>query len=161
MNQEDKTLTLTLITEPRHANNNGNVHGGEIMRLMDTTAGCTAIRYSKSVCVTARADELQFLKPINIGSLIICKGTIVYTGNTSIEVRVIVDTEDIRNAESKCRALEAFFTLVALDQNGKPTPVPPFTPETAREKELHELVRQRREFDLQRREEAKARKEDR
>jgi acyl-CoA hydrolase len=91
--------------------------------------------------------------------LITCTGTIVHTGKTSIEVRVKVDTEDIRSSFSKSRALEAFFTFVALDRNGRPTDIPPFTPETEREKELYEYVEQRRKFDSERREAAKARAE--
>ena len=156
MTAEDRTLTMTMIMEPRHANIYGNIHGGEIMRLMDTAAGCMAIKYAKIRCVTARADELQFLKPIHIGSLVTCTGTVVYTGRTSIEIRVTVDTEDLHDG-SKDRALESFFTYVALDGNGRPTPVPPFVPETEREKELYEHVKARREFDLKRREAAKER----
>ena len=158
MDKEDLTLTLTMIMEPQHANVYGNVHGGEIMRLMDTTAGCTAIKYSKATCVAARVDEFQFLKPIHIGSLLKSTGTVVYTGNTSIEVRVTVDVENLLDGGGSYRAIEAFFTYVALDNEGKPTPVPKYVPETDRAKELFRYVRQRREFDLQRREEAKARK---
>ena len=138
--------------EPQHANVYGNVHGGEIMRLMDTAAGCTAIKYAKCNCVTARVDEMQFLKPIHIGYFVTCTGTVVYTGNTSIEVRVTLDTEDIRNNINKDRAIEAFFTLVAIDKDGRPTPVSPFIPKTDREKELYEHVKTRREFDRKRRE---------
>lgn len=151
MTETNDSITLTMIMEAQHANVYGNVHGGEVMRIMDTTAGCTAIKYSKCNCVTARVDELQFLKPIHIGHLLTCVGTIVYTGNTSIEVRVTVDTEDIFGDSPKGRAMEAFFTLVALDEDGSPTRVPPFTPVTEREKELFDYVKARREFDRQRR----------
>ena len=136
-----------MIMEPQHANTMGNVHGGEIMRFMDTTAGFTAMKYAKLNCVTARVDELQFLKPIHIGSFVTCTGTIVYTGNTSMEVRVTLDTEDVRDSGSKGRAIEAFFTLVAINESGRPIPVPPFTPETEREKELYAYVKTRRERD--------------
>ena len=155
MGKDDRTLTLTMIMEPQQANIFGNIHGGEIMRFMDTTAGCTAIKYAKNTCVTARVDEMQFLKPIHVGNFVTCTGTVVYTGVTSLEVRVTVDTEDIRYSDSKGRAIEAFFTLVALGQDGKPTPVPAYIPETEREKELYEHVRTRREFDRKRREAAK------
>jgi len=149
--QTDNTVTLTTIMEPRHANLFGNVHGGEIMRLMDTAAGCTAVKYAKCNCVTARVDEMQFLKPLRIGAFVTCIGTVVYTGNTSIEIRVTVDAEDIRDSKSKGRAFEAYFTYVALDEKGRPTPVPPFEPKTEREKELYEHVKVRREFDRSRR----------
>ena len=151
MEQTDTTATITMIMEPVHASLFGNVHGGEIMRLMDTTAGCTAIKYAKCNCVTARVDEMQFLKPLHIGSFVTCTGTVVYTGNTSIEVRVTVDSEDIRDSNSKGRALEAYFTYVAIDENGRPTPVRPFTPETEREKAFYQHVKERREFDRNRR----------
>ena len=159
MDSESRTITLTMIMEPQQANVFGNIHGGEIMRLMDTTAGCTAIKYSKSICVTARVDEMQFLKPIHVGNFVTCTGTVVYTGKTSLEVRITVDTEDIRDSKSKGRAIEAFFTYVAIDKDERPISVPPFIPETAREKELYEHVKQRREFDRQRREAARQRME--
>jgi uncharacterized protein (TIGR00369 family) len=155
MNEEDRSLTLTMIMEPRQANIFGNIHGGEIMRLMDTTAGATAIKYVKSNVVTARVDELQFLKPIHIGNFVTSTGTIVYTGNTSIEIHVTVDAEDLRRPNSKGRAIEAFFTLVALDENERPTRVPSFAPGTEREKAMYEHVKTRREFDRKRHEEAK------
>ena len=156
MNIEDRTITLTTIMEPQQANMFGNIHGGEIMRLMDTAAGCTAIKYAKSNCVTARVDELQFLNPVHIGNFVTCKGEVVYTGNTSLEVRVTLDAEDIRDS-NKTRAIEAFFTYVALDENGRPTPVPPFVPETELEKELYEYVKTRRQFDRERHDDAKRR----
>jgi len=158
MEQNDNIITLTMITEPHHANIYGNVHGGEIMRFMDTTAGVTARKYSKHSCVTARVDEMQFLKPLRIGSLVTCTGTVVYTGNTSMEIRVTVDAEDIRVSNSKSRALESFFTYVAIDENGRPIPVPPFTPQTEREKQLYEHVKTRREFDRMHRKKASEQK---
>ena len=151
MDPKDNSLVLTMIMEPKHANLFGNVHGGEVMRLMDTAAGCMAIKYAKCNCVTARADEMQFLKPLRIGSFVTCTGSVVYTGNTSIEVRVTVDAEDIRDKTTKGRYFEAYFTFVALDKQGKPTPVPPFVPRTEREKKLYEHVKERREFDRSRR----------
>ena len=157
MNTEDRTVTLTMIMEQHHANLFGNIHGGEIMRLMDTTAGFTAIKYAKRNCVTARVDELQFLKPVHIGNFVTCTGTVVYTGSTSMEIRVTVDAEDVRDSRSKGRAIEAFFTIVALGEDERPTPVPSFVPETDREKELYEHVMARREFSRERREAAKRR----
>ena len=155
--REDRSVTTTMVMEPQHANTLGNVHGGEIMRLMDTTAAYTANKFAKTFCVTARVDEMQFLRPLHIGDFVTCKGTVVATGKTSIEVRVTVDAEDIHDSDSKGRALEAFFTFVALGEGGHPTPVPPFVPATEREKELHEHVQARRAFYKDRREAAKKR----
>ena len=146
-----------MVMEPHQANVFGTIHGGEIMRIMDTTAGWTAIKYARRQCVTARVDEFQFLRPINISDFVTCTGTVVYTGNTSIEIRVTLDTENLQDRGSKGRAIEAFFTYVALGENGRPVPIPPFVPESDREKELYEYVKQRRAFDQKRREEARQR----
>jgi uncharacterized protein (TIGR00369 family) len=154
---DNRELTISMIMEPIHANVNGNVHGGEIMKLMDTTAGCAAVHYAKECVVTARVDELQFLKPIHIGDFVTCTGRVVYVGRTSIEIYVTIDVENLRVSDSGQRALEAYFTLVALDSDGHPTPVAPYEPETEEEKRLYEHVRVRREFDEKRRAEAKAR----
>lgn len=155
MTDDDRKITLTMIMEPQQANSFGDIHGGEIMRFMDTTAGCAAIKYSQHVCVTARVDELQFLQPIHVGEFVTCTGVIAYTGNTSLEVYVTVDVEELIGKQDKRRALEAFFTLVALGEDECPTPVPPYVPQTDREKELYEHVKTRREFDRKRREAAK------
>jgi len=148
-----------MVMEPKHANVYGAVHGGEIMHIMDTTAGCTAIKYANCRCVTAGVDEMRFMKPLEVGSFVTCTGVIVYTGKTSIEVLVTVDTENIRTIYSKDRAVEGFFTYVAIDKDGHPAPVPQFVPETEEEKELFERVRTRREYTRERREKIKDLKE--
>jgi uncharacterized protein (TIGR00369 family) len=153
---DNRELTISMIMEPGQANVYGNIHGGEIMKLMDNTAGVTAARYARKGVVTARVDELQFLKPVHVGDFVTCTGHVVYVGRTSIEIYVTVDVENLRIPDVGQRALEAFFTLVAIDADGRPTPVPPYEPETAEEKRLYDRVRVRREFDEKRRAEAKA-----
>ena len=148
---DDRQLMISMIMEPIHANVFGGIHGGEIMKLMDTTAGCTAIRYVGGNVVTARADELQFIKPVHVGDYVTCTGRVVFVGRTSIEVFVTVDIEDLRIRNSSNRALEAFFTMVAVDADGHPTPIRSYEPHTEEEKKLYEHVRVRREFDKERR----------
>lgn len=148
---DDRQLTISMIMEPMQANVFGGIHGGEIMKIMDTTAGCTAIRYARVNVVTARADELQFIKPVHIGDYVTCTGRVVFVGRTSIEVFITVDVEDLRLPDSSARALEAFFTLVAIDSDGRPTPIRSYEPKTDEEKKLYEHVRVRREFDKARR----------
>ena len=148
MDRKDSSVTLTMITEQRHANIYGTVHGGETMRLMDTAAGCAAIKYAKVACVAVRIDEFLFLKPIHVGCLLTTTGRVVSTGNTSIDIHVTADVENIREGTSY-RAIEAFFTYVAIDKEGKPMPVPQYIPETEHEKELYDYVKQRRELELQ------------
>jgi uncharacterized protein (TIGR00369 family) len=157
MNMNDnKVQTISMIMEPGQANVFGNIHGGEIMKLMDNTAGVTAARFARKNVVTARVDELQFLKPVHVGDFVTCTGRVVYVGRTSIEIYVTIDVEDLRVPDSGQRALEAYFTLVAIDADGRPTPVTPYEPETEDEKALYEHVRVRRAFDEKRRAEAKA-----
>jgi acyl-CoA hydrolase len=138
-------LTLTVLMGPNQANISGNIHGGEIMKLMDNTAGALAVRYSKSNVVTARVDELQFLKPVFVGAYVTCTGKIAYVGRTSMEIFLTVDVENLRSDTGKYRALEAFFTMVAVGKDGAPCSVPPYTPETEDEKRLYDKIERRRE----------------
>jgi acyl-CoA hydrolase len=108
-------------------------------------AGSVAMRYAKSNVVTARVDEIQFHLPIYVGSLVTVTATIAYVGRTSMEVIVFVDVEDLQSTAEPMRALSAFFTLVALDKDGHPRPVPPLQIETEEEKMLYNSVKRRRE----------------
>lgn len=145
-NQERLTeLTMAEVMQPFQANLSGNVHGGEIMKLMDNVAGATAIQYTKTNVVTARVDELQFILPIHMGAFVTCTGKIAYIGNTSLEIIVTVDVEDLGTHDEKKRALSAFFTMVALDEDGNPTKIPPLTPETEEEKKIYKMVEERRQ----------------
>lgn len=120
----DSEAVLAEMLLPYQANASGNIHGGEIMKLMDSTAGVSAMKYSGSDAVTARVDELQFKQAVHIGEHIICTGHVVYTGKTSMEVFVTVEVEDLKTSK-KTIALTAFFTMVAVDEKGRPIPVPP------------------------------------
>ena len=122
----------------------GNIHGGEIIKLMDSTAYATARRYARTNVVTARVDEVEFHLPIFIGDLVICTAQVVYVGNSSMEIVVIVEVEDLET-EGKKRALTAFFTMIALDKKGRPTKVPELTLETEEEKRAFEEGRLRYE----------------
>lgn len=129
---------------PTQSNYAGNVHGGEIMKLMDTVAGAAARRYSRSNVVTVRVDEMQFLHPIFVDALVSCTATIAYVGTTSMEVVVTIDVEDLDTEDPPKRTQTAFFTMVALDKVGVPKKIPPLEPETDEEKTLYEEARQRR-----------------
>lgn len=109
---------------PEQANILGNVHGGEVMKMMDNTAGIVARRHSRSIVVTARVDELEFHEPIHIGNLVTCCGRLTFVGKSSMEIKVIVKVEDLTKEDEPKVALTAFFTMVALDENGVPTEVP-------------------------------------
>lgn len=125
--QEDSTAVLAELVLPYQANTAGNVHGGEIIKLMDSTAGVAAQKHCHTNVVTARIDELCFKKPVMIGEYVTCRARVVYTGNSSMEVFVTVESEDLRSGKTQI-ALTAFFTMVSLDENGRPSKVPPIDP---------------------------------
>jgi len=122
--------------EPVHSNSQGNVHGGELMKIMDTTAGLAAIKHAKGPVVTARVDELQFLESIHIGDIVTCVAELCYVGSSSMQVMVSVNVHDLKDYESHVTHLTAFFTMVHM-VNGKPAPVERLVPVTDHEKEIY------------------------
>ncbi len=145
MDKKRTSITISQVMMPNQANFAGNVHGGEIMKLMDSTAGAAAHRYARSNVVTARVDELQFLRPVFVGALVTCTARIAYVGRTSMEIITTIEVEDLESEDQPQMALTAFFTLVALDKVGKPKQVPELIIETEEEKLLYEEGRKRRE----------------
>ena len=130
-------ITLSQVMQPHQANVAGNVHGGEIMKFMDTAAGAVSIKYSKSNCVTARVDELEFHLPIFVGAMVSCTATVVYVGRSSMEILVTVEAEDLESHSGPQMALSAYFTMVAMGRNGRPQDVPAYTPVTEEEIKRH------------------------
>lgn len=110
---------------PSQANPAGNVHGGEIIKLMDTAAGVVAKRHARTNVVTARVDELSFNKPIYVGNLVICHAYLTFVGRSSMEVAVRVDVEDLDTDTPNVCALTAYFTMVSLNSDGKSNQVTP------------------------------------
>ena len=140
---EDSRLTMALLMLPEHANPVGNVHGGEIMKLMDNTAGVVAHRHARMQVVTLRVDELEFLQPIRIGNLVMCHAIMTFVGRSSMEVAVEVTVEDLTKDEPAKTALTAYFTFVALDEQGNPCPAPALELISEEEQRLFEDGRQR------------------
>lgn len=108
---------------PEHLNNMGNMHGGEIMKLMDDTAGLTFCRHSSGSAVTAAANDIHFIKPIPANSIIKCITEVTGTGRTSMQVSAQIFIEDIKTGELVLAA-EGTFVGVAIDEKGKPRVVP-------------------------------------
>ena len=128
--------TLTEIMLPCQANPSGKVHGGEIMKLMETCAGVAAMRHAKKNAVTVRVDEMVFYEPILVGELVICEAQLVFVGKTSMEIEVTVKVENLMSESPPRLALKAYFTFVALDKDGKPCEVPRLLLETEAEKKI-------------------------
>jgi acyl-CoA hydrolase len=118
---------------PIYANPLGNVLGGRIMHLVDLAAATAAIRHSRSAVVTASVDSMSFLHPIKIGQLITLKSSVNRVFRTSMEVGVKVLVEDLHRG-IVYHTNSSYVTFVALDEEGKPHPVPPVIPETETEK---------------------------
>ena len=128
---------------PQHANPAGNVHGGEIMKLIDSAGGVVARRHARRNVVTARVDELEFIHPIRVGNVVTCYGKLTFVGKSSMEVSVIVTVEDVLKEEPAKIALTAYLTFVSLDENGKPKQVPPLELSNDEERRLFEEGQQR------------------
>jgi acyl-CoA hydrolase len=125
------------------ANNSGNVHGGVIMYLCDEVAGIAAVRHSGTRVVTVAMDRMAFLHPVYVGHLVTVKATVNAAWNTSMEVGVRVEAENIRSGELT-HTSTAYLTMVALDDDGRPAAVPPIAPES------HDEERRAREAQLRR-----------
>jgi acyl-CoA hydrolase len=122
---QESAVVMSMVMLPHQANVAGNVHGGEIMKLMDNAAYVVAHRHARANVVTARVDELTFHHPIMVGNLVICHAYLTFVGRSSMEVAVVVEVEDLYKESSRICALTAYFTMVALNAGGHPMRVPP------------------------------------
>ena len=121
---KESQLTITELMLPSNSNFSGKIHGGHILNLMDQIAFACASKHSGNYCVTASVNKVDFLNPIEVGELVTMKASINYTGRTSMVVGLRVESENIRTGETKhCNS--SYFTMVAKDENDKPTAVPP------------------------------------
>ena len=136
-------VIMSNVMLPHQANPSGNVHGGEIMKLIDSAAGVVAQRHARTNVVTARVDELEFLHPIRIGNVVTCYGKLTFVGKSSMEVSVNVTLEDVYRDEPAKTALTAYLTFVSLDEKGKPQQVPSLELANEEERHLFEEGRQR------------------
>lgn len=118
-------IVMSAVMQPNQANPAGNVHGGEIMKMMDNAAFVVAQRHARTNVVTARVDELTFHHPIYVGNWVTCRAHLTFVGRSSMEVAVIVEVEDLYSEETSKCALTAYFTMVALNAGGKPLRVTP------------------------------------
>jgi len=137
-------ITLAEVMLPNQANRAGNIHGGEIMKLMDSAAGVVAARHCHCNCVTARVEELNFLKPIKVGDLVFAHAFLTFVSRSSMEICVEVETEE-RFTEMRQKALTARLIFVALDPSGKSAEVPPLLITTEEREKYFEEGRKRHE----------------
>ena len=138
-------LTMTVLMTPDKANFSGNVHGGTVLKYLDEVAYACASRYAGQYVVNLSVDQVMFKQPIHVGDLVTFMASVNYTGTTSMEVGIKVVTEDIRTRQTR-HTNSCYFTMVAMDADRKPVPVPPWIPETAEEKRRFAQAQQRRQI---------------
>ncbi|MDL2294081.1 acyl-CoA thioesterase [Ruminococcaceae bacterium OttesenSCG-928-D13] len=136
----------------KHLNSQRRLFGGMLMEWIDEVAGFVAGRHTGGKLVTTAAvDSLVFKGPAYLGDVVVLVGTLTYTGNTSMEVRVDTFVEEADS--SRKRINRAYLVMVAIDEDGKPTKVPPVVPETDEERREWEDAQKRNALRKQRREE--------
>lgn len=145
MNTPNHQLMMTILMTPDKTNFFGNVHGGDVLKLLDQVAYACASRYAGKHVVTLSVDQVIFKQPIHVGELLTFLASVNYTGTSSIEVGIKVIAENILSKAVR-HVNSCFLTMVAMDENRRPTPVPkfvPFTPDEIRRYKNAELRREK------------------
>jgi acyl-CoA hydrolase len=140
--KQEKTLLMTRLMTPDMSNFSGKVHGGTILKLLDEAAFTCASRYCKTYVVTKSLDQVEFKNPIEVGDLVTFKCNVNYVGKTSMEVGVRVEGERIRE-KKEYHAISSYFTMVSVNEEGKPMEVPRLNFESDIEEKLFEAGKMR------------------
>ncbi len=122
-------LSMTVLMTPDTANFSGKVHGGAILKLLDQVAYACASRYAGRYVVTLSVDQVMFRQPIQVGELVSFLASVNHTGTSSMEIGIKVIAEDIRTQVVR-HVNSCFFTMIAVDDASRPTPVPPLLVQT-------------------------------
>jgi len=138
-------LRMTVLMTPDMANFSGNVHGGTILKLLDQVAYACAARWAGCYVVTLSVDQVTFRQPIHVGELVTFLASVNFTGTSSMEIGIKVVAENIRTQVVR-HAQSCFFTMVAVDDQSRPTAVTPLIPNTPDEKRRFEAARLRRQL---------------
>jgi acyl-CoA hydrolase len=144
---QDSVVEMTEMVLPQHTNAIGSVFGGTVMSWVDIAAATAALRHARCQVVTASVDAMHFLAPIKLGWIVVLKASVNFTARTSCEVGVRVDAENPRTGE-RFHTATAYLTMVSVDSNGKPVPMPKVVPKTTEEKRRFEEAKIRRESRL-------------
>jgi uncharacterized protein (TIGR00369 family) len=148
---KDSQITLNQLMLPHHTNPMGNVHGGEIMKLVDETGALCAIRHAQRPVVTLAIDSMTFHSPVHVGDLVALSASLNWVGRSSIEVGVRVIAENPLTGE-QTHTNTAYLVYIALDETGRPTEVPRLILETDEERQrwAEAEARQQRRLERQR-----------
>lgn len=150
-------VSLSMLARAPQMNLLGNIHGGEVMHLVDSTAGCAAMRHSGGAAVTAAMDEMAFLAPVRVGDILRATAQVNWAGRSSMEIGVRVETEPYNRAGVEpVHVASAYLVFVAIDDEGAPRSVPPLVPETPEEERRTREAEIRRAHRLARKAEIEA-----
>ncbi|WP_235737140.1 acyl-CoA thioesterase [Nocardioides alcanivorans] len=150
-------VSLATLMHATEANLLGNVHGGAIMKLADSTAGAAARRHAGGAAVTAAMDEMLFLEPVHVGDIVRTSARVNWAGRTSMEVGVRVEAEPWGAvSQTQKTVATAYFVFVAIDEEGRSRSVPPLVPETDLDRRRWREAEIRRANRLARRQEIEA-----
>ncbi|SFB93383.1 Acyl-CoA hydrolase [Parapedobacter composti] len=150
MTQKYARESFTIMNElvlPNDTNTLNNLMGGRLLHWMDIAAAISAQKHCNRIVVTASVDNVSFKHPVKLGDVISIEAQVTRAFNTSVEVRLVVWAQNIPSG-TRVRSNEAFYTFVAIDQNGRTITVPQLIPETDEEKRLYNEALQRRELRL-------------
>jgi len=140
-------VSMTELVLPNDTNTLNNLMGGRLMHWMDVVSAIAGQKHCNSIVVTASVDNISFRSPIQLGNVVTLKAKATRAFNSSVEIRIDVDAENIPEGK-KIASNSAYFTFVAVDRNGNPIEVPEVVPETDEEKELYNGALRRRQLRL-------------
>lgn len=132
-------ITFQFISEPSDVNYGGKVHGGQVMKWIDQTAYTCARNWAQTYCVTVYVGGIRFFKPINIGDVVRIDAYVIHTGRTSIHIAVDVYGSDFSVTEYE-KKTHCVIVFVSVDDDGKPTPVKKWIPDTEKEQKLNDYA---------------------
>lgn len=141
---------------PPDSNSHGTLFGGRLLQYVDDIAAISARRHCRESVVTASIDSMDFLKPIDVGEIVILEAMVTHTGRSSMEVMVKISKEDLTRESDKTLAAFSFLTFVALDDNNKTVEVPKIEPDNERLEWLRDTGKERAERRLERKEQSKS-----
>jgi acyl-CoA hydrolase len=137
-------LSMTVLMTPDMANFSGNVHGGNILKLLDQVAYACASRYAGQYVVTLSVDQVKFKQPIHVGELVSFLASVNFVGKTSMEIGVKVVAENVRDGIVR-HTNSCYFTMVAVDKELKPMAIDPLAPQTDDAKRRYQAAKNRRQ----------------
>ncbi|MEH0690107.1 acyl-CoA thioesterase [Vibrio cholerae] len=130
MSHGKRDITLRFLAEPGDVNFGGKVHGGAVMKWIDLAAYANAAAWSGKYCITAYAGGIRFVAPIHVGNLVEVSAKVIYTGTSSMHIAIDVQASDPKEMKNRLTT-HCIVIMVAVDEHGKPSPVPEWIPETA------------------------------